>query len=64
MTVMRRFIEGMPKAELHVYVEGTLEPELKFELAVNAFEASWLPSQEKRALRGRLDRFVASPVDA
>jgi adenosine deaminase len=28
------FIEGMPKAELHVHLEGTLEPELKFELAV------------------------------
>lgn len=27
------FIEGMPKAELHVHVEGTLEPELKFQLA-------------------------------
>ena len=33
MTDMRRFIEGMPKAELHVHVEGTLEPELKFDLA-------------------------------
>ncbi len=27
------FIEGIPKAELHVHLEGTLEPELKFELA-------------------------------
>jgi adenosine deaminase len=27
------FIEGIPKAELHVHMEGTLEPELKFELA-------------------------------
>ena len=33
MTDMRRFIEGMPKAELHVHLEGTLEPELKFDLA-------------------------------
>ena len=33
MTDMRRFIEDMPKAELHVHVEGTLEPELKFDLA-------------------------------
>ena len=33
MTAMTRFIEGMPKAELHVHVEGTLEPELKFDLA-------------------------------
>jgi adenosine deaminase len=27
------FIEGIPKAELHVHVEGTLEAELKFQLA-------------------------------
>ena len=27
------FIEGMPKAELHLHLEGTLKPELKFELA-------------------------------
>ena len=32
-------------------------------LAVNAFEASWLPPEEKRALRGRLDRYVASQAD-
>ena len=33
------------------------------QLAVNAFEASWLPAEEKRALRGRLDRYVASQAD-
>jgi adenine deaminase len=27
------FIAAMPKAELHLHIEGTLEPELKFELA-------------------------------
>lgn len=30
---MRDFIEKLPKAELHVHLEGTLEPELSFELA-------------------------------
>jgi adenosine deaminase len=30
---MRAFIESLPKAELHVHLEGTLEPELSFELA-------------------------------
>ncbi|WP_333970110.1 hypothetical protein [Alteromonas mediterranea] len=25
---MKEFIEKMPKAELHVHIEGTLEPEL------------------------------------
>jgi adenine deaminase len=33
MTELAELIEGMPKAELHVHLEGTLEPELKFELA-------------------------------
>jgi adenosine deaminase len=30
---MEKFIRGLPKAELHVHIEGTLEPELAFELA-------------------------------
>ena len=30
---MKSFAERMPKAELHLHIEGTLEPELMFELA-------------------------------
>jgi adenosine deaminase len=30
---MAEFIRGLPKAELHVHIEGTLEPELAFQLA-------------------------------
>src|SRR5256714_2659417 len=30
---VKRFVERMPKAELHLHIEGTLEPELMFELA-------------------------------
>jgi adenosine deaminase len=30
---LRAFIEAMPKAELHLHIEGTLEPELLFALA-------------------------------
>ena len=33
MSAIESFIEAMPKSELHVHVEGTLEPELKFALA-------------------------------
>ncbi len=30
---MTTFLAGLPKAELHVHIEGTLEPELLFEMA-------------------------------
>ena len=30
---MHDFIAGLPKAELHLHIEGSLEPELMFELA-------------------------------
>ncbi len=33
MIDIRNFIAGLPKAELHLHIEGTLEPELYFELA-------------------------------
>jgi len=47
---MTGFIEGMPKAELHVHIEGTLEPELKFELAArNGLELPYASVEEMRA---------------
>jgi len=33
MTVTDAFIAGLPKAELHLHIEGSLEPELMFSLA-------------------------------
>ena len=33
MTDLARFIRGLPKAELHMHIEGSLEPELMFRLA-------------------------------
>ena len=33
MSDLDRFIAGLPKAELHIHIEGSLEPELMFELA-------------------------------
>ncbi|WP_025899647.1 adenosine deaminase [Sneathiella glossodoripedis] len=33
MADIRDFIEGLPKTELHLHIEGSLEPELMFELA-------------------------------
>ncbi len=31
--MLEKFIERLPKAELHIHIEGSLEPELMFELA-------------------------------
>lgn len=33
MNTINSFIKGLPKAELHLHIEGTLEPELMFQLA-------------------------------
>ena len=30
---LKKLIEGIPKAELHLHIEGTFEPELMFEIA-------------------------------
>jgi len=50
---MRDFIVGLPKAELHVHIEGTLEPELMFELARrNGVE---LPYEDVAAARAAYD---------
>ncbi len=44
---MKAFIEGMPKAELHVHLEGTLEPEHIFALAQrNGIELDYKTPQE------------------
>jgi adenosine deaminase len=44
------FIRSIPKAELHLHIEGTLEPELKFELAErNGIELPYASVDEMRA---------------
>jgi adenosine deaminase len=53
MCALGAFIEGMPKAELHVHLEGTLEPELKFELAArNGLDLPYGSVEEMRAAYG------------
>ncbi len=50
MTDITSFIQGIPKAELHLHLEGTLEPELKFELAArNGLELPYGSVEEMRA---------------
>ena len=43
------FITGLPKAELHVHIEGTFEPELMFHIAKR--NAAKLPYESVEALR-------------
>jgi len=50
---MKAFIESLPKAELHLHIEGTLEPELMFELARRNGVA--LPYASVGALRSAYD---------
>jgi adenine deaminase len=53
MTELSSFIERMPKAELHLHLEGTLEPHLKFELA--AHNSLKLPYRSVDELRAAYD---------
>jgi adenosine deaminase len=53
MSVPESFIAGMPKAELHLHLEGTLEPELKFDLAArNGLDLPYASAEEMRAAYG------------
>ena len=43
------FVRGLPKAELHLHIEGTLEPEMLFELAGR--NGVGLPFEDAAAVR-------------
>ncbi len=50
---MKSFIEGLPKAELHLHIEGTFEPELMFKIATrNGIE---LPYESVESLHKAYD---------
>ncbi len=50
MTGLNDFIRGLPKAELHLHIEGSLEPELMFELGRrNGVELPFKSVEEVRA---------------
>ncbi|NIR32278.1 MAG: adenosine deaminase [Gammaproteobacteria bacterium] len=47
---MRDFIHGLPKVELHMHIEGALEPELMFELAKrNGLPLPYASAEEVRS---------------
>jgi adenosine deaminase len=50
MMTPRQFIAGLPKAELHIHIEGSIEPPLFLELARrNGVAIRWQSEQELRA---------------
>jgi len=50
MNNLKSFIQNMPKAELHIHIEGSFEPELMFEIAQrNAIELKYKTVDEIRA---------------
>jgi adenosine deaminase len=50
MGAIHDFIHGLPKCELHLHIEGTLEPELKFALAArNGLELPYRDAAEMKA---------------
>jgi adenine deaminase len=56
------FLRGLPKAELHLHIEGTLEPEMMFDLAErNGVELPWSSVESCRAAYAftSLDDFLA-----
>ncbi|CAL1692464.1 Adenine deaminase [Brevundimonas subvibrioides] len=53
MTDLNAFIDGLPKAELHLHIEGSLEPELMFALAERNKVA--IPFESVEAVRAAYD---------
>jgi adenosine deaminase len=53
VSAISEFIQGLPKAELHLHIEGTLEPEMMFELARR--NGIKLPYPSVEALRAAYD---------
>ncbi len=50
MTDMKAFLKGLPKAELHLHIEGSLEPELMFEIGRrNGVDIPFASVEEVRA---------------
>lgn len=50
VTSLREYVVSLPKAELHVHIEGTLEPEMMFSLAQrNGIEIPFANADEVRA---------------
>jgi adenosine deaminase len=74
LQILRRFVEGMPKAELHLHLEGTLEPPLQLAMAkrnkltldekwcleneYNGDDEEWIINEGKRRSFENLEQFL------
>ena len=63
MSGLDSIIAGLPKAELHIHIEGSLEPALMFALAAlarNSFLGSFLSGEEIASHIETLEAYVAA----
>ncbi len=58
--LVSQFVHSMPKAEIHVHLEGTIEPHTALELARRHDQLRGLPAQDEEGLR-RWFQFVDFP---